>query len=375
MKDRIKVLLVSPYSKTGVGGIGTWTKLMLDYCEERDDIYLFFQNTASKFDKRSSLKNTFSHLYIGCLDSFSIIRKLVANMFKYKPDVVHYTSSAGLGLYKDIVVVYIVRYLFRKSIIIHWRFGRIPELGVQRNKEWTLLKIVVRKATASIVIDENSLNTLRKEGFTNVINIPNPISGQLEILSRNLNLEELHNQREKGTVLYVGHVLKTKGITELIEATKDNPLVSKLIVIGPFFDETFKRELQELAIITPQKADWISWEGELEREKVFGYYKKCAVFCLPSYTEGFPNSVMEAMAFACPIVATKVGAIPEMLSDGCGLLTEVQAVEQLQESIDKVLSNQKIAKEMGERAHDRVLERYTIDVAYKRYYEIWNRKW
>lgn len=371
MRSKIKVLLVSPYSREHVGGIGTWTKIMLDFCKEREDIELVFQNTAAKLNKRAALKNVLFHIVIGSLDSLSIIFKLIRNMIRHKPDIVHYTSSAAFGLYKDSVVVFIVKKLFRKKIVIHWRFGRIPELCELKNKEWRLLSSVIKKTSASIVIDENSYKTLQNEGMRNVYLTPNPISPQLEALSRQIDDENHNAQRERGIVLFVGHVLKAKGIVELIKATKDNPSVSKLIVIGPFFDEEFKQELNDLSKDTTKDPNWISWEGELVREQVFEYLKKCSVFCLPSYTEGFPNSVIEAMAFGCPIVASKVGAIPEMLADGCGELVEARQVEPLKESLSKVLDNPEQTAEMGKRAHSKVLENYVIEKVYSLYYEIW----
>lgn len=370
MKKSIKVLLVSPYSKTKVGGIGTWTKIMLDYCESRSDIELFFQNTGTQLPKRAALNNRLLHIVIGSVDSASIILKLFFNMIRHKPDIVHYTSSAGFGLYKDKIAVFIVRKIFRKDFVIHWRFGRIPELGISKNREWVMLSSVVRSVSASIVIDKRSYETLIGEGLPKVFLTPNPISPQLEALSRQL-VEDRCKEREKGTVLFVGHILKTKGIKELIEATKNNPYVSKLIVIGPFFDDSFKEELIKLSEMTDKGANWISWEGELEREKVFEYYQRCAVFCLPSYTEGFPNSVIEAMSFACPILATNVGAIPEMLEDGCGDVVEAKEVDSLKLTLNEMIINTESSINKGEKARSKVLNNYTIDRVYEQYYSIW----
>ena len=53
------------------------------------------------------------------------------------------------------------------------------------------------------------------------------------------------------------------------------------------------------------------------------------IFVLPSHTEGFPNAVLEAMALAKAIIASRVGAIPEMLADECGLLIEAKDVSGL----------------------------------------------
>ena len=368
---KIKILLVSPYSRVKVGGIGTWTKIMLDFCKNRDDVELFFQNTATDLPKRAALKNSLLHVLIGSLDSLSILLKLFINLIRYKPNVVHYTSSAGFGLYKDSVAIFIVRKLFRRQIIIHRRFGRIPELGESKNNEWKKLYSCVRKASASIVIDVHSYKTLIKEGLDNVYLTPNPISTNLEAVSKSLDINSISEHRDIGMVLFVGHILKAKGISELIKATKDNPAVTKLIVIGPFFEEDFEQEMHDLASDTKKDSNWIFWAGELEREKVFEYYKRCSVFCLPSYTEGFPNSVIEAMALGCPIVATTVGAIPEMLDGNCGRLVESRNIECLGQKIQEVIEKRPEAIEMGKNAREKVLNQYVIEKVFSMYYSIW----
>lgn len=77
---------------------------------------------------------------------------------------------------------------------------------------------------------------------------------------------------------------------------------------------------------------------------------KCTVFVLPTYTEGFPNVVLESMACGCPIVATSVGAIPEMLDGGAGIVIEPRNVEQLRDAVAWVLENPERAAEMGAQA-------------------------
>ena len=77
------------------------------------------------------------------------------------------------------------------------------------------------------------------------------------------------------------------------------------------------------------------------------------------------------MAFACPIVATKVGAIPEMLSGDCGELVEPKAVEPLKAVLEKLLFDPTRARIMGERAHMKVLEEYTIEKIYSEYENHW----
>lgn len=366
-----KVLLVSPYSAKDIGGIGTWTKIMLDYCKDRDDVQLCFQNTASRLPKSKSNKYLISHIVIGVLDSVSILMRLFCNMVRHKPDIVHYTSSAAFALNKDRIACFIVRQLFRKQFVIHWRFGRIPEIIESKSKECHGLIKVVKAASASIVIDKRSYFSLQKIGALNVFNLPNPISIALQNESESLNVVRLQQEREMGTVLFVGHVIRTKGIVELVKACAECSDVKKLVVIGSCIDESLKKELN---IIAAKRDDgqWLKWEGVVMREKVFDYYRKCNIFCLPSYTEGFPNTVIEALANAAPTIATNVGAIPEILADSCGICIPSRDIGALKDAITTALSNATKSIKMGINGREKVLKEYTIDEVYQGYQGIWD---
>ena len=369
MKNRIKVLLVSPYSSKKTGGIGTWSKIVLDYCKTDNSINLCFLNTVSNLPKRKALSNSFTHLIIGGIDSLKILFLLFWRLLFSQPDVVHYTSSAASALYKDILAIQLVKSIFHKKFVIHWHFGRIPLIFEEKGKEYSLFTKVCKKADLSITIDKRSYNTLIREGIT-AVEIPNPIPSALQVEAQSLNNELLHMERKRGEVLFVGHVLKSKGIYELVQACTNCESVLHLIIVGPVFENSVKDDLRKIA----SKRDngrWLDLVGEKNREEVWNYYKNCSVFCLPSYSEGFPYVLLEAMAFGCPIIATKVGAIPDILSESCGVQIEAQQIEPLMESLDDLLINKDKAYTMGRLAHERVLANYSIEKVFIMYKNAW----
>lgn len=366
--NMIKILLVSPYDASHVGGIGTWTKLVLDYTEDRTDVSIFFLNTASPW-KQKALHHSITRVISGVLDSALILIKLFYNILKVKPEVIHYTSSASYALIKDLCAAYMAK-ACHIPFVIHWRFGRIPDLCVRKNREYSYLLKVINKSSASIVIDNYSYSYITKEPIVKpVFCIPNPISKKVQEVAIQNNVKKLFEEREKGTVLFVGHVIPTKGIYELINACLHINNVHQLYIVGPIFDEEVKHDLLFLA--KEKGENWLNFIGEIKREDVLKYYRTCALFCLPSYTEGFPNVVLEAMANGIPIVASNVGAIPEMLEANCGRLIPPRDIEPLQTAISSVMNNPNAALLMAENACQKVLQKYTIETIYKEYYEIW----
>lgn len=368
----VRVLLVSPYSAKKVGGIGTWSKIVLDYSKSCHDCDIRFLNTVQGLPKRWSMNNRIAHLLVGFLDSILIVIRLFFRMLVDRPDVVHYTSSAGSALRKDLIAIWIVKKVFHKRFVIHWHFGRIPAIFEKKGNEYRLFVKVCDRCDMSIPIDARSHNVLTRNDIKSVC-IPNPIPVALQQETENLQPTVLQESREKGHVLFVGHVLKGKGIFELVKACASCERVKRLVVVGPFFDEQMKNELFTIAG-RRNEGNWIEFTGEKNREEVWSYYKSCGIFCLPSYSEGFPYVILEAMAFACPIVATQVGAIPEMLSDGCGELIEAQKVEPLEIALKHLLSNSNEAYKLGINAHKKVLDNYTIEKVFDQYLEVWKSK-
>ena len=265
--------------------------------------------------------------------------------------------------------LYILWMLKRKEIktIIHFHFGRIPQLYEMQNWEWKLLKKVVGISTAVIVIDKYSYEVLIKEGFTNVYFLPNPLSPQVEDL-----VKGKFTMREKRKILFAGHVIKTKGIFELVNACVDIPDI-ELKLVGKVLPEN-KRKLEKC---------WEKGRGKLvitdniPFENVIMEMLSCSVFVLPTYTEGFPNVILESMCCACPIITTPVGAIPEMLNFygdlKCGICIAPRTIEPLREAIVKLLDNEEMAKEYGENAKNRVLECYSMDVVWSQLMLIWKK--
>ena len=100
-------------------------------------------------------------------------------------------------------------------------------------------------------------------------------------------------------------------------------------------------------------------EGPVEHERVLKLMRKADVFLLPSQGEGFPNSLVEAMAAGMASVVTPVGAVPEMVADGGALVIPVGDVGALRSSIERLAADPELRRRLGEEAQRTVCARYT----------------
>ena len=364
-----KILFCTPYSLSHGGGIPRCSRNIFEYYEKEEykDIELDVMPMDRKYlvgQKTSFLKRVLD----GTTEYFSIIKKIRKKVKAGNYDIVHIASSASLSLFKDYLCVKILQKANVGSII-HFHFGRIPEIVKKNGWEWKMIKKVAKVATRIIVIDQSSYNTLLQQGITNVDNVPNPLSPSIERFASKYS----QLTRSANTVLFVGHVVRTKGVFELIEACGTLPTIN-IKFVGLCREET-KAELINLANNYPKK-DWIEFTGNLSAEEVIKEMCKCTIFALPTYTEGFPNVILESMACACPIVTTKVGAIPEMLdidnSNNNGICISPQNVDELRTAILHLLNNPEFAKSCGDNAQQRVKEMYSMPIIWERMCRIWN---
>ena len=138
-------------------------------------------------------------------------------------------------------------------------------------------------------------------------------------------------------ILYTGTLLKTKGLAELLEAfaalAQSRP-AARLALIG---SGIYKETLEHIACRKGIR-DRILMLGTVDSAAVSRWMQAADVFCLPSYSEGCPNVIIEALASGLPVVGTDVGGIPELVRDGSnGVLVPVRDVASLHQALDATL--------------------------------------
>jgi glycosyltransferase involved in cell wall biosynthesis len=365
----MKVLLVAP-APPPAGGIESVTQNLVNFFQtSRNGDQLLLYNTSHPHRPVTS-ESLFTRWYTGIIDSCKTYLSVVSIIKKSKPDIVHLASSSSLSLFKDILIVKAANRL-KTPILLHWHFGRIPLLSKQRNWEWKLLMSVIQKCTLSVTIDNRSYSALFEAGLSNIVNIPNPLPHDVE--QKVLELSKNTNQRPKDRLIYVGHIIKSKGVIELVEACLEVTSVNELILIGPY-EEKVKNVLIRIAR-QKKEGRWLKFTGELNINQVLEYMSRSPALVLPSYTEGFPMVIIEAMAMGCAIIASDVGAIPEILATGtktpCGVCVPPQNIEKLREAIFQVFENHNKCATYGKRGMDRVLTAYTMKQVFKLYRMAW----
>lgn len=364
----MKVLLCTPFSNDPQfvqGGIVVWAQNIVDYYHSLSTDLLLKIVPFDRKVKNAKNAGMLNRVWSGISEYKTAVKKTRKQLKKENYDVLHLCTSASISLAKDYFVLKIAKRNGVKTVI-HFHFGRIPELVQQNNWEWKLLQKIVKLADAAVTIDRKSFNALQEYGFKNVHYLPNPLSRSI---IQQISFEAATTEREERKLCFVGHVIPTKGVFELVEACKEITGI-KMHVVGKVTPEV-RSQMEQIA----NGGDWLVFEGEVNHQKVIHVMLTSSVFVLPTYTEGFPNVILESMACGCAIATTPVGAIPEMLdmsSDKpCGLCCEPKDEEGLRHNIQYFLDHPNEAREYGNRAVKRVNEMYAMPKVWEQTVEIW----
>ena len=193
----------------------------------------------------------------------------------------------------------------------------------------------------------------------------------------------LQQDKNAPQMLFVGRISPEKGIHDLIDAfirISEKYPQAELTIAGPYivvekeflFDLQHEPEVQALkpfysidyleyikSKIPAHLSKQVIFTGSLPQKELLPYYQKADVVINPSLSEAFGMSLVEAMATQTPVVATKIGGMPEIVDDGVtGSIVEPANPQALAEATVEIISNPQRAREMGLAGRTKVLQRY-----------------
>ncbi|MCI6988924.1 MAG: glycosyltransferase family 4 protein [Campylobacter sp.] len=174
---------------------------------------------------------------------------------------------------------------------------------------------------------------------------------------------------DKKIILMMGRALWHKGIREFYEAAeilKDRD-DCEFVFVGDEFKGNKSSANSEF--LHSKYVKWLGWVDDTPR-----VYAGAYMFVLPSYKEGFPRTVLEAMSMAKPSVVSDCTGSNEAVIDGVnGLICKVKSSVDLAKKIEILLDDENLAFKMGQNARDLVLKNYDEKIVVQKYLEIYEK--
>jgi len=178
-------------------------------------------------------------------------------------------------------------------------------------------------------------------------------------------------------LLFCGRISSLKGVTELLEAAsilKKGGINFELNLVGAqesHNDINFHKYASELGV-----DDKTIWHGQLPYgPQLLKSYQNADIFILPSYTEGFPRTIWEAMANCCPVITTTVGGIPDLIADEKhALLIAPKNSESISEAIIRIITDEPLREKLITEAYI-YAEAFSIESCAKQLVEVFSNEW
>lgn len=294
--------------------------------------------------------------YIGTMVDGSKLRKLAQAAWAYvrfllklpRTQIVHVHMAADASYYRKSLFIHAAVF-FHKKLVIHEHGGDFQGFYYQKNKkQQEKIRKTLNKADCFIVLSKEW-----KEFFEPIV-----APEKLQIVENGIPVKERgEKDYTNQKAVFLGRLATTKGIRELLESI---PQIKKeypdfKLYLGGVWEE---EELRELVEKHSETVTFLGWIDETQREQIL---KECSIFVLPTYFEGQPISLLEAMESGCAVVVSEVGGIPQIVTNQVnGVFIKPKDTESLVEGMKKVLADESFRKRLGENARETILERYDI---------------
>lgn len=294
-------------------------------------------------------------------DIKSLIR-MIGVFRKEKPQVVHsMTPKAGM-------ICMVAAWLTRVPVRIHTFTGLLWPTATGLKRRILMMTDWLTCTCATHVIPEGQgvLNDLKNGGITKkpmkILGYGNVRGVDMEFWNeKNADADkmELIKDTDKFTFLFVGRIVRDKGINELVEAfmrVREGRNV-RLLLVGQYEDNL--DPVSEETRMRIEKCEDIVYAGPQYGRDLLAYYAVSDSFVFPSYREGFPNTVLEAGAMGLPSIVTDINGSREIIKDGKnGMIIPPKSVETLAEAMLRMVEDKTMRKQMAENAREMIVSRF-----------------
>lgn len=365
MKPRV---LISGHLPPPMSGIGTYYKTLLGSSLPRQ-VSMQFIDTSSR---RRALSTTGSWSFLNLVLAVVDCVRFAKAVAVFKPEICHISTAFGLSFVKHSVCVAIARLLGSKVLLHpHCSFYILYE---QQGKAWQWFVRKVIGLCSGVVVLSNEWKTLQVIlPECQIYSLPNAI----DLLSYvDVGREKIESKSENHClhVLYLGYLGKAKGSFDLICAAQKVLNQEQGVVFELVGKELATGELNQLhaQVADADLEQFIHIKPAVAGTEKIKLFRSADIFVYPSYHEGMPMAVIEAMACGLPIVATQVGGLPDLVFPGLnGLLVPSGQPDQLANAIHKLIVNPQIRHSMQASSFQIAQENFDVETHVTRLLDIY----
>lgn len=281
-----------------------------------------------------------------------------------KPDIIHIHSSFGPSFFRKIPFIYFASWA-KKPIINHIHGADFEEFYNNASfRKKKLIRKIYNKCSHFIALSDEWREKLK-------LIVPEECISVVENYSiPQINaLDERMKRSSNNQILFLGEIGQRKGcydIPEVVEKVLMEIPQARFILGGSGDIKVIEALLREKGI--DSNVVFPGWVRGDEKDKLL---KSSDIFFLPSYNEGMPMSILDAMGYGLPIVSTNVGGIPRIVSAKNGHICNPGDKKELAKSIVSILNNNNKLKSLSLGSYEIVKEKYSLELHVKALEELY----
>jgi glycosyltransferase involved in cell wall biosynthesis len=377
-EDKKKILIVGPLPPT-VGGITTFITDILE--SDLAQKYRLIPFDTSRLVLKNKIPTIRDYRILSLVNTLDLLKSILitlrnllmfpATLLRVKPNLVHVHTPSYWVFWENSLYILTSR-MYGIKVILHIHGGAFDKFYNNSNFLMQNLIRIIMGFPQKIV----ALSSYWKNFFTQIIGIRTKVviinNG---VVSSRFSPQYARKNKKTNEVevLFVGGMeAERKGIFTLIKAI---PIIIKKASNTSF---TFigKSEMTKVRSLSKRLKveEYVKILGQVpEKEKIL-HFCSSDIFVLPTYAEGLPITLLEAMAAGLPIISTPVGAIPEVITEGKnGFLIEPGDHKALAEDITILARNKKLRREMGANNIERIIKEYDQSIVIRKLDNEYNR--
>lgn len=282
----------------------------------------------------------------------------------WKPDIIHIHSAFGPSFIRKTPYIYLSAWMNRRIVNhIHGAdFDEFYRRASQNRKN--RVKQIYDKCDCLIALSEEW-----KENLSEVVAQEKIVVVENYSVLNEKAIEDRKNKSNENIILFLGYIGQRKGcfdIPDIMDLVSQKKPEVKFILGGDGEVDSVK------ALLKPELEKNIEFPGWVRGEEKDALLRKADVFFLPSYNEGMPMSILDAMGYGLPIVSTTVGGISRIVKEKeNGYVFEPSDTQGMAGAIVELLENDKKRKEFGENSIRIVEEGYSLETHVRKLLDIY----
>lgn len=288
-------------------------------------------------------------------------------------DLVHINPSFNLKSFLRGGIFILAATLRGKPVLVFFRGWRKDLERIVERRLRAFFRLTYKKAAAFIVLGGTFAARLREWGISCPIHLETTAVDDRLLEGFSIEKKEASFPNRGVKLLFLSSLLEKKGVFELLEAVsclRTGGVDLTLTVAG---DGPALRRIHK-AVEELQLGEAVSLPGYVSGAQKVEVLVSHHIFCFPSWDEGMPNSVLEAMALGLPVVATPVGGLPDFFEDGrMGRLVPVRDPVRLAQAIRELAADPAVLRRMARYNHEYAYERFRASRVTGRLRAIYNQ--